>query len=308
MKIVITGITSFIGLNVARALRKSGHEICGLVRPSSTTFDALDREGLLDGCRILRLDLEALPGPGEENAALCAFQPDCWLHFAWDGVGSEGRSDRLIQQKNLEIAQNCYYLAAHLGCSTFLFSGSQAEYGAGDLHAPQPVSLYGKAKYAFGQWGKAQSGVPRFLHLRIYSVYGPGDHPQSLVSTAIDTFIRGGVFTAGPCTQLWNYMYIDDCARAICTVLESERSKGYVAMDIGSASGRVLREYVEAIHHACGGRGSVRFGARGNNAEGSADLIPDLRVLSATGFTEAYSFDAGIRKTIDARKGRLKIP
>ena len=49
-------------------------------------------------------------------------------------------------------------------------------------------------------------------HARIFSTYGPGDHPWSLISSCIRTFREDGLMEMTPCTQMWNFMSADDCA------------------------------------------------------------------------------------------------
>ena len=62
-----------------------------------------------------------------------------------------------------------------------------------------PVSEYGKDKLEVcrraGEEAKAL-GID-YIHARIFSVYGPGDHPWSLVSTCLNTFLKGGRMELG---------------------------------------------------------------------------------------------------------------
>ena len=81
---------------------------------------------------------------------------EAFFHFGWDGAGSENRMNRDVQQKNAADSLKALEGARKLGCRTFLFSGSQAEYGihreAMTEDTPlNPVSEYGKAKVDFGR-------------------------------------------------------------------------------------------------------------------------------------------------------------
>lgn len=313
MKTIITGISSFVGSNTAKQLIQAQYETYGILRPKSRMKP--EQAEKLSGVKAaVLLDFDDVPNP--DSRELAAFmdnssvhglgQFDCWMHFAWDGVGSIGRSNPEIQRRNVENAQKAYRIARWLGCKLFVFAGSQAEYGRGNAEQPQPVSEYGKAKLQFGLWAKNEAekadGIP-FLHLRLFSVYGPGDHETSLVSSCIQTLLNGEEFKAGPCTQIWNYMYIDDCARAIRAVVESPVTEAYRAVDIAAAEGKPLRDYVETIASLCGGQGKVIFGARENNTEGAANLLPDTQSLRKTGFIEQYTFEDGIYQTILAIEG-----
>ena len=108
-------------------------------------------------------------------------------HLGWEGSGSANRTNPEIQARNIGYALEALGAAARLGCTRFLFSGSQAEYGIADglmrEDSPcHPVSEYGKDKLEVcrrvGERA-AELGIT-YLHARIFSVYGPGDHPWSL--------------------------------------------------------------------------------------------------------------------------------
>ncbi len=323
MNCVITGVTSFLGLHTARLLLRHGWQVIGVVRPGSRNQDRLSEEGIIGdpGFHLLHMDFdnvqsaERLREDGKQAGSLffSSFEKiDGWIHFAWDGIGSEGRSNEAIQRLNIENAKKAYVMAEASGCHRFLFAGSQAEYGVGSHERPMPVSAYGKAKLEFGQWGLSQgshSGIMKFLHMRIFSVYGHGDHEGSLVNSVVRSLIAGKALLLGPCTQLWNYMECRDLARAVATLLESGQDLESI-YDIAGKETRPLREYVEEMFNILRDEGGLalwsqddvdhpasellRFGARGNNAEGAADMSPDTRALLALGFQEDISFQDGI--------------
>ena len=332
MRVLITGITSFLGLYTAKLLLREGHEVIGAVRPGSRRASELDAYGITayPTYRTVPLDLSELPAPelGEAHYAqvLESVSPllDAWVHFAWDGVGSAGRSDTNIQIENVQNAKKAYLYAKLLGARKFLFAGSQAEYGTGNHRVPMPVSPYGKAKLAFGRWATEQSLLSeiyddtpmQFIHMRIYSVYGKGDHETSLVNTVLKAALHHEAITLGPCTQRWNYLEVHDLARAICILLASEDTRTDV-YDIAGSDSRALKKYVIAMNSIAGkfaaannialGAGAptsaiaassfgadLQFGTRANNAEGAANMSPEILKLQRIGFHQEISFEAGI--------------
>lgn len=277
-----------------------------------------------------------LPALADDAAPLI----DAWIHFAWDGVGSAGRSDTNIQIENIQNAKKAYLYAKLLGARKFLFAGSQAEYGRGNHRVPLPVSPYGKAKLSFGRWATEQSLLSeiyddapmQFIHMRIYSVYGSGDHETSLVNTVLRAALRHEAVTLGPCEQRWNYLEVHDLARAIRILLSSEDTRTGI-YDIAGSDSRMLKKYVIAMNaiaarfaanadttadgdattaagatHAitAGGQttgtaagasptgAELRFGTRANNAEGAANMSPEILKLQRLGFHQEISFEAGI--------------
>ena len=403
MRVLITGVTSFLGLYTAKLLLQEGHEVIGAVRPGSRRVQELDAHGIsaYPTYRTVHLDLSELPEaelgethyaevlgldqapatpdrsaepaghfgtaaamqaavavPARSSAPAVTAPPsathlplpaladdpapliDAWIHFAWDGVGSAGRSDTNIQIENIQNAKKAYLYAKLLGARKFLFAGSQAEYGIGNHRVPMPVSPYGKAKLSFGRWATEQSLLSeiyddapmQFIHMRIYSVYGSGDHETSLVNTVLRAALRHEAITLGPCEQRWNYLEVHDLARAIRILLSSEDTRTGI-YDIAGSDSRMLKKYVIAMNaiaarfaanadttpgcsaptaagatHAATAGGQttataagasptgaeLRFGTRANNAEGAANMSPEILKLQRLGFHQEISFEAGI--------------
>ena len=245
-----------------------------------------------------------------EEAKALPEKAEAFVHLAWAGVGSAGRSDRSIQDYNVEMSMAALKTASELGCSRFLFAGSQAEYGGAALDPEglqredarcMPKSEYGKAKLFFGQLGsrwvrarnEEEEGELRFLHLRFFSVYGPGDHGTSLISTCLRNFQEDSPMELGPCSQDWDYMYIADAVEAMTALLLSETAEGIY--NVASGDIRPLRSYVEELRELMGSKSPLCFGARGDNAEGAVSLRPSVeRLRKACGFAPRYSFREGI--------------
>lgn len=358
MRVLITGITSFLGLYTAKLLLQEGHEVIGAVRPGSRRAQELDAHGIsaYPTYRTVHLDLSELPEAelGEAHYAKVMGDTapliDAWVHFAWDGVGSAGRSDTNIQIENIQNAKKAYLYAKLLGARKFLFAGSQAEYGSGNHRVPMPVSPYGKAKLAFGRWATEQSLLSeiyddapmQFIHMRIYSVYGSGDHETSLVNTVLRAALRHEAITLGPCEQRWNYLEVHDLARAIRILLRSEDTRTGI-YDIAGSDSRMLKKYVIAMNAiaarfaanegtaagdvattaaataratSAGGQttgtaataapsgAELRFGTRANNAEGAANMSPEILKLQRLGFHQEISFEAGIGMLLKTMRGK----
>lgn len=324
MRIVVTGATSFVGAATVKELRNRGHEVIAVVRPGSQKLDRIavqagpgekmqaDMNGTAadDFCAgrltIVENDLSEPQLLPEKIAASC----DVFCHFGWGGSGSNARTDRGLQDRNLEDALNTIHTAKELGCSRFIFSGSQAEYG---LHKTlmkeethcAPRSLYGEAKLKMRVRGEevCRELEMQYIHTRIFSAYGPGDHPWTLVESCLKAFRNHETLSLGQCTQQWNFIYIDDLARAMCALAEApeERLAGETPVyNLAGDETRPLRSFVEEIHELCGGAGTAAYTTRTENAEGVINLIPDISKLKrVTGWRPQVDFRTGIRKMLN---------
>ena len=323
MRVIVTGATSFIGSHAVQALVSQGFEVCALIRPNSAGRKNLEQmipqKEQLDIIECELSNLKELAnasqiGSIKQNGQMIQIgqkwshdlgRADYWLHLGWDGSGSDNRKLVDIQSMNAVYALDALEAAAASHCKRFLFCGSQAEYGVRnttmrETDELQPLSEYGKAKAKVGQLASARAkelGIS-YIHTRVFSVYGPGDHPWSLVASAIRTFQDGGMMELGACTQLWNYLYITDAIRALTLLLTGDAPAG--VYNVAGEDTRPLREYIETIHALCGGQGSCQYGKRPPNAEGVTSLDPDITKLKeATGFHQEISFEQGIQMMLD---------
>ena len=253
MNIIMTGSTSFVGAATVRELLRRGHTVTAIVRPKSSKLDTIlegNEEALLSG-RLLVTEND-LSEP-EKLLEKVTKPQDVFCHFGWGGSGSASRTDKALQEKNMEISLETIRTAKALGCKKFLFSGSQAEYGMHqDLITEntvcEPKSLYGEAKLAMREKGEKlcdELGL-RYIHARIFSAYGPGDHPWTLVESCLDIFLSNKEMSLGACTQKWNFLYIDDLARGMAALCEAPESafEGLEnpVFNFGGAETKVLKD------------------------------------------------------------------
>ena len=330
MRILISGITSFLGISTGKALLKEGHEVYGILRPESRNKERLKGE---KGMQLLSLNMESfLLGEKEHGreaeslnpASLSALHFDTVLHFAWDGVGSLGRSDHVTQEKNLAMSKAFFSWAKEHSVKRFFFAGSQAEMGRGTREEPLPASPYGEKKLAFSEYGLKNHGNMEFIDLRIYSIYGKGDHERSLVKTLVRNTLRGTETELGSGNKIWNFMAEEDFARALAFLTDLDvptrkgeqlnlasygqnKECGSFTIDICSKESRLLSDYIKeieqigfsflkkkGIEHS--EESLLRFGMRPPNVEGDYDFTAHTKELSELGFEERVSFSSGIEE------------
>lgn len=304
--IVVTGATSFVGTGAVKELLRRGNHVYAVLRENSSKAQLLMEHGSVpDNLTILEADLGTLCGP--QGLAGRILEPcDVFLHMGWRGAGSDSRKSREVQEESVRDSLNAVRAAKELGCRRFLFTGSQAEYGVHnqlmDEETPcRPASPYGEAKLAVREKAEElcrELGMD-YGHVRIFSVYGPGDHPWSLISTCIATFLAGGHMELSDCTQSWNFLYIDDAGRALADLAGFEGcllNFGSV-YNLGGPMEETgpLRGFVEKLYGLCGQKGSFTYGLRAPNAEGVVNLLPDIRkIKNVTGWEPKIRFEQGI--------------
>lgn len=298
MVFFITGATGFLGRNLCRFLLSSGHRVIALTRRADPEIEGMAASG---GLAIHRSDLEHLAGTAS------GLEADVFIHLAWSGTDKESREDARTQEKNVALSLQMLDLARTMGCSLYVDAGSQAEYGIVNSLVYEetpchPVTEYGKAKLRSYRESLSRSralGI-KYLHARIFSVFGKGDHSDSLVATAIRELKADRPFSLKTGSQSWNYLYVSDAARMIAILSESAYSNPSFETEvyhIASDDTRPLKDFILSIREIVHSGSPLSFGDR--NMLTDVSLEPSVsRTREIVSPLCTVSFEDAIRKML----------
>lgn len=298
--VLITGATSMIGIALTEECLARGCRVVAIARRGSTKLDLLPKA---EGLRVVQADLSELKTLDAADIGPC----DVFYHLAWTSSNKVDRADAGKQCTNIGYTLEAVALAARLGCKKFIGAGSQAEYGAHrqcptDPCAPaDPQTAYGVCKYAAGKLGalRARQLGLDFIWVRIFSVYGPHDLPNTMIRTTMEKLLRGErcSFTAG--THLWDYLYSGDAARALYAV--GERAGGEKVYCLGSGKARPLRDYITELRDTVAPGVPLGLGEIPYPDGGGMDLGADITALCAdTGWEPQTDFVTGVQTLLAA--------
>ena len=304
--VILTGANGFIGAAVYRELIRRNQRPLVLLRAGAdqSRLEGLDPESTFTFSRFDEPHLAA---------RLASHGPTALIHCAWRGVAGAERNAAFQLEENLALTLATVRLAADTGCRHWIGLGSQAEYGNPnaqvDEEAPTRHSTaYGEAKLAAGREALAlcaQLGLTGSW-LRVFSTYGPGDHPHCLIPHVIREFLQGRAPQVTRCEQRWDYLFVTDAAQAIAEVAAS-RSAGI--FNLGSGEAPVLRDTLELIRRECGAAVSPAYGAVPYRDHQVLHLQADIRKLSAaTGWTPGVTLTEGLRATVAHERSLLARP
>lgn len=165
---------------------------------------------------------------------------------------------------------------------------------------PGPGYIYGGGKliaHVMCMSVAAQLGI-ELVWPEITNAYGPGERSPRLVNTTVQKCLRGEApqFTAG--TQNYDFVYIDDIARAFRLI--GENGKPFHEYLIGSSSARPLREFLLEMQAAISPNLEFQFG---NVPFTGVDLPLEAfdcsQTETDTGFRAEVSFAEGCRRTME---------
>ena len=296
--IVVTGATSMIGVALIEECLRHDIEIYAVVRSSSGKAGRLPLSEKIHLTDCSLEDLSDLPGriPGG-----C----DTFYHIAWGNTGEARNKSTELQSRNIFYTLQAVRAAAELGCSRFIGAGSQAEYGPMDVEKISPDSPvnpstpYGASKLAAGHLAGMlcrELGM-ECIWPRIFSVYGKYEKETTMVASGLRKMLAGEPTEFTPAMQRWDYLYSRDAGRAFYLI--GEKGKGGSVYCVGSGQARPLKEYIEEMA-ALTGAGKPGIGAKPYPPGAVMNLCADIGTLTGdTGFIPEYTFEQGIRETIE---------
>ncbi|MDE5994817.1 MAG: NAD(P)-dependent oxidoreductase [Oscillospiraceae bacterium] len=294
-KALVTGANGFVGSALVKDLISNGAEVI-----------ALDREGcnnnLAAGIRFVAHELA-------ESKKLSELIPDrdidVFYHLAWAGSAGSARADSALQLENAQWSVDCLREAKKMCCKKFVGAGSIMEHetiAAAYKHGNKPGLgyIYGSGKlvaHTMCMSVAADIGID-LVWAKITNAYGVGEVSPRFVNTTLRKIINKEPlqFTAG--TQNYDFVYIDDVARAFRLI--GERGKPFIHYLIGSSHAKPLREFILEIKATLAPDGEFIFGDVPFTGVNMPISDFDCSITEKdTGFKAEISFADGIKKTMD---------
>ena len=301
MKVTIAGANSFIGKRmIAYAESQEDIELTLVIKKSSF----IDLTNCTKSIKVYKCDMNDY-----NNLGRLVGKGDCFINLSWYGSRGAERQNSEIQRFNYESNMAAMKSIAVAGYNTLITAGSQAEYGqcSGFISESTPLNAnteYGKYKVqVFYETAKlCKENGRRFLEPRFFSLYGPGDYPKTLIMSCIDKMLRNVPCELNDCTQIWDYLYVDDAVEGVFSLCRNDKAFG--AYNFATGNYRMIREFVMDIHKVLKSESRVQFGSPKNTFDG---LIIDLQPLinklcTDANWTPRTSFVDGIKKTVASFK------
>jgi nucleoside-diphosphate-sugar epimerase len=241
-KVLITGITGFLGSEIAKKFYSEGFEVIGLKRKNSE----------LTRCSDFYEKINWIDISEEWEQKVVKMSPQIIIHSAWEGVGAEERDNWNLQSNNIVFTLKLLSIAREAKVKKFIGFGSQAEYGnfSGIVNENYPVnpnSAYGLNKNICGQTINVfceQNNI-EWYWLRLFSFFGEREAANWFIPTLVNNILENKAMDMTPGEQRYAYMYIGDLAELILKLTNSTAGSGIY--NISSKNSISLKEIVERI-------------------------------------------------------------
>ena len=291
-RILLTGVTGFLGSHLAKALLAAGFDVVALKRKVSSL-----RRVESIASDIIFYDIDGLDF--DDLFRDCG-QIDTIIHTA-TCYGRNNESVSEIFTANTEFPLRLLDAGSRAGVKLFLNT---------DTILDKYLNLYALSKNQLLQWGTLFSMQKKisFGNIRLEHFYGPSDDPSKFTTHVINSCLTGVPklkLTLGE--QKRDFIYIDDVVSAYLVLLEKIDSiKGsFMEFDVGSGQSVSIREFVEAVHRLTISNTYLAFGALPYREGEVMHSAADISGLTALGWQCHNDIEAGLKKVIEQERAKL---
>ncbi|HSX39873.1 MAG TPA: NAD-dependent epimerase/dehydratase family protein [Candidatus Saccharimonadales bacterium] len=258
MRILVTGSAGFIGSNLCTKLLSQGHEVIGIDNHNDE-YDVSIKEARTEELkknpkfRFIKLDVV-------NDAFNSIFQNetvDYTIHLAakdiyYDSAEMIKYTPYLVT--NVVGTSKIFELSNYLKAKKFIFASTYSVYGnvkkpllTEKKILPKPISPHGASKMAAEEVIHFMNNFYKLpaVILRIFSVYGPGMKPHTVIPLIIDRLNRNLPIDLYSNDTTRDYIYIDDAVNYIIASL-NKRIK-FQAINIASGKSTAISQLVTEI-------------------------------------------------------------
>lgn len=298
-KAIVTGANGFVGSHVCKELCKENVKVYAVIKDENENIDNIKD---LNGISIIYCDLSNITQLAEK---IKDDDIDVFYHFAWVGSAGSLRCDEETQLKNALWTSTALRTADKMKCKKFVNAGSIMEketYTAVYTQESTPALpyIYGAGKMVAHAICKpiANSLDIDLCWAVITNAYGVGELSPRFVNTTIRKIIAGEPLQFTAATQNYDFIYIDDVAKAFVAI--GKYGKPNKEYTIGSGNSRPLKEFIIEMQQALAPEAELIFGNvpfTGVNMPLEAFDTTDIE--TDCHFKPSISFSDGTKLTMD---------
>jgi len=298
--IIITGVTGFLGSNLARSLLSDGHKIIALKRRNSNLHRILDIERDIIFYDVDNLEITKI------------FTVHGRVNIIIHAATAYGRGEeKALDVVGVNVIFPLKILEAGINFKIDAFINVDSFY-SGPANPGLRLPAYSLSKRQFSEWGRslAEKNGIRFINLRLEHLYGPGDSISKFTAWIVYSCINNInsiELTSG--SQKRDFIFIKDAVSAFQVLIGSinKFSMGYAEFQLGTGKSISIRDFVEMVKLYSKSPIRLDFGFIPDHHGEINDSIANNKGLLDLGWKVSYMVESGVREYVDAEILNVKL-
>ncbi len=284
---MVFGASGFLGAEITNNL-SIGQKVIAVTRETSPLQKLTQNRNL----KVLSISEKEWP------SLIGRYLPDVVICAQWEGVDKSSRDVKDIQMKNVSLILELARAAQKVQSKKFIALGSQAESAPSssiirESYIDSAVSWYGKSKVELHRglrtiFSKSETS---FVWARVFSVYGPGETRDSLISELLSATAAGRSFRVREPNRLWSFLYISDFAEAIKAIVLS--SQPNLVFNIANPNLSTIKEIGSCVPGS-------KLLLEEDDYDASVGFFPEIRNLLELNWKPIVTLNEGCRMIVES--------
>lgn len=271
-KLLITGVTGYLGGHLVRRFLDDGFDICAVIREESDTSHLNDLSSKIKFIKEEELD-QMIP-------------IDFFVHTA-TAYGRKGESEQQIYKTNVDFPKRILEKITH---KKLIFINT-------DTSLPESLNIYSKSKRDFRNYLESSFKGSVAINIILEQFYGPKD--KSFLGLVINSLKKNEPIELTDGTQKRDFIFIDDVVEAFPYVLKNRDKfpKGFSSVPLGSGRAYKIRDVVEKLANKLNADQTLLlWGRRERRPNEPEELLADISFLKHLGFEPKIDLDEGLKR------------
>lgn len=270
MKVLVTGVSGFLGGYLAERLLKEGHEVAGYIRQSNR----LNHPSFQKLLGRVRMYNGSLTDTHSVAWTLRDFQPEAIFHLgAVSPVAYSFDHPQEVTETNYLGSVNLFEAALRecKALKRLVFASSMESYGHNPKREPfteddvqMPAAPYAVAKVAAEKYVQYLHYAHRFpgVSIRQTNAYSRKENDYFVVEAIITQMLKGKVCNLGDPRPVRNFIFVDDLLDLYIKLLNAGPEVNGHVFNSGPDNGLTIAELAHKIKALIGWQGTINWNTR----------------------------------------------
>ena len=315
MKVLVTGVTGFVGSKLANRLLEEGYDVWGLARFTASgvpkyiqevktyTADLTDPYSIAQAIKTIRPDIVFHLG-AITPVSMSYYQPKLYMETNYFGTIN------LVEA----ITKFCENFELFVYASTSEVYGNQKEFPIKESATPKPNTPYAISKlsgeYYCNIYAREAFDFPCIV-ARPFNTYNRSHTGQThfVIEKIITNMLRGvETLTLGDPNPIRDFIFIDDVIEGYMSILRKFQEDDSIigeVFNLSTGRGVTIKQLVEIAKKVTGWDGEVIWNTHVRPADIKILIGDNSRAKDMLKWSPKYDLEEGLKKTAEDWKSVL---